>query len=145
MKATASDQPTEPRIFHLLQGEALDVWHAQTGDVGRVFRGAGIEAVWVSKQDEAIDCQWFSQASVDLIAVIQGQLRVEFAEVGRDPVVLDPGDLLVLPANTCCRAFRWPRESREATVFLAVYPLPSADARPVHGVDGHGTDAAAEA
>ena len=110
----------------MLQGEALDVWHSPTGDVGRVFRGAGVEAVWVSKQAEAIDRAWFSQDGVDLIVVIRGQLCVEFAEVSRDRVVLDPGDLLVLPPNTRCRAYRWPRECHEATVFLAVYPVPGA-------------------
>jgi hypothetical protein len=34
----------------------------------------------------------------------------------------EAGDLLVLPANTRCRAYRWPRDSRTAAVFLAVYP-----------------------
>lgn len=126
MTATRVDQPAEPRVFHLLQGEALDRWHSPTGDVGRVFRGAGIEAVWVSKRDEAIDPEWFSQGSVDLIVVIRGQLCVEFAEEGRDRVVLDPGDLLVLPPDTRCRGYGWPRERREATVFLAVYPVPGA-------------------
>jgi hypothetical protein len=120
---TTAQLPTELQIFYVLKGEALDVWRSPTGEVGRMFRGAGIEAVWVSKQDEAIDPEWFSQRSVDLIVVIRGQLCVEFAEEGRDRVVLDPGDLLVLPPNTRCRGYRWPRECREATVFLAVYPV----------------------
>lgn len=126
MTTTAAEPPTEPQVFHMLKGEALDVWHSPTGDVGRVFRGAGVEAVWVSKQDEAIDRAWFSQGGVDLIAVIRGQLCVEFEEESRDRVVLDPGDLLVLPPITRCRAYRWPRERHEATVFLAVYPVPGA-------------------
>lgn len=138
MTATTEERPSEPRVFHLPQGEALDVWHSPTGDVGRVFRGAGIEAVWVSKQNEAIDPAWFSQRSVDLIVVICGQLCAEFAEEGRDRVVLDPGDLLVLPANTRCRGFRWPRERQDATVFLAIYPVPSAAEGPGDGEMRHG-------
>lgn len=33
---------------------------------------------------------------------------------------------MVLPANTRCRAYRWPRDSRAATVFLAVCPQAAA-------------------
>jgi hypothetical protein len=29
---------------------------------------------------------------------------------------------IVLPPNTRCRAYRWPRDQREASIFLAVYP-----------------------
>ena len=112
----------EPRIFHILAGDALEVADTPTGSVGRVFSGEGVEAVWVSKQDEAIDPDWFSQSTVDLIVVLQGQLRVEFEAGGYPPRVLDLGDLLVLPANTRCRAYRWPRDRVAATVFLAVYP-----------------------
>ena len=144
MTATRAEQRAEPRVFHLLQGEALDVWHSPTGDVGRVFHGAGIEAVWVSKQDEAVDREWFSQGSVDLIVVIRGQLAVEFAEEGRDRVVLDPGDLLVLPPDTRCRGYRWPRERREATVFLAVYPVPDTAGEPDDGAAEQEADRPAE-
>ncbi len=114
----------KPRVFRLLCEDALKIQHTPFGKVGRVFKGKGLEAVWVSKQEEAIDPEWFSQPMVDLIVVLQGQLRVEFEPrtgVG-GPLVLDPGDLLVLPPNTRCRAYRWPRDRKEATVFLAVYP-----------------------
>jgi quercetin dioxygenase-like cupin family protein len=112
-----------PQVFRILQKEALERPRSSpTGEVGRLFSSAGMEAVWVSKQDEDVDPEWFSQPMVDLILVVQGQLRVEFERPDLPVRVLDPGDLLVLPPNMRCRAYRWPRERREATVFLAVYP-----------------------
>jgi quercetin dioxygenase-like cupin family protein len=118
-----NDEQQEPHVFHLRHREALDIHHSPTGRVGRVFRGEGLEAVWVAKQQEVIDSAWFSQPTVDLLIILQGQLRVEFEQELQSPVVLDPGDLLVLPPNTRCRAYRWPRDRQEATIFLAVYPL----------------------
>ena len=116
-------QDRKPRVFRLLQGDALDVKHTPFGSVGRVFRGEGVEAVWVSKKDEAVDPDWFAQSSVDLIVVVQGELRVDFEERSFPSQVLRIGDLLVLPSNTRCRAYRWPRDRKEPTVFLAVYPV----------------------
>jgi quercetin dioxygenase-like cupin family protein len=110
-----------PRVFNILRREAIEIKQTPFGDVGRVFSGEGLEAVWVSKHDEQIAPDWFSQDTVDLLLVVQGQLRVEF-ESQADALVLQPGDLLVLPANTRCRAYRWPRDRRVATVFVAVYP-----------------------
>lgn len=115
-------QQKGPWVFCILRGDALETNQRPTGTVGRVFSGEGIEAVWVSKQNEAMDPGWFSQPMVDLIVVLQGQLRVEFEREVLAPLVLDPGDLLVLPPDTRCRAYRWPRDRKEATVFLAVYP-----------------------
>ena len=111
------------RVFHILRSEALETRQTPYGSVGQLFRGEGIEAVWVCKQDEAIDPGWFSQSTVDLILVLQGQLRVEFEEQPAAPQILDPGDLLIVPSNTRCCAYRWPRERKEATVFVAVYPV----------------------
>jgi hypothetical protein len=101
--------------------------------VGTLFRGEGIEAVWVAKQDEVIDPDWFTQRAVDLILVLQGELRVEFAQAECPPVVLGAGDLLVLPPNTRCRAYRWPRDRQEATMFFAVYPLAAVES----SAEGH--------
>ena len=109
-------------MFSLLHGDALALRSTPTGTVGTVFSGAGIEMVWVAKQEEVIDPAWFAQRTVDLLVVLQGQLRVEFERQGLEPLDLRPGDLFVLPPNTRCRAYRWPRDCREATIFLAVYP-----------------------
>lgn len=111
-----------PRVFHLLDGDAIAVRTSPTGAVGTVFSGSGIEVVWVAKQEEVIDRQWFSQRTVDLLVILQGQLRVEFEQQGIGPLELNPGDLLALPPHVRCRAYRWPRDRQEATIFLAVYP-----------------------
>jgi quercetin dioxygenase-like cupin family protein len=117
------DEQQGPQVFRLLQGEALDIHDSPTGRVGRVFCGEGLEAVWVAKQQEVIDEAWFSQPTVDLLTILQGQLRVEFEQELQTSMVLGPGDLLVLPPHTRCRAYRWPRDRQEATIFLAVYPV----------------------
>ena len=90
--------------------------------MGTLHSDGQIEAVWVSKRAEAVDSGWFSQDAVDLIVVLQGRLRVEFADPGHAARTLEPGNLLVLPPATKCRAYRWPRTADGATVFLAVYP-----------------------
>ena len=59
-------------------GQAREVRSRPFGDVGTVFSGQGIEMVWVSKLAESIDQNWFSSDRVDLILVVQGQLKFEF-------------------------------------------------------------------
>ena len=78
--------------------------------------------VWVSKLAEPIDQNWFASDEVDLILVLQGQLKVEFESPSQPDRVLSVGDVLVLPARERCRAYRWPRDAREATIFVAAYP-----------------------
>lgn len=102
--------------------QALEITPSDFGSVGKVFTGEGLEVVWVKKEGEAIDPGWFVQPMVDLILVVQGKLKVEFERVELSSRVLQPGEMLVLPANTRCRAYRWPRTSKKATIFLAVYP-----------------------
>jgi hypothetical protein len=116
------DHQLSPQVFHVLDGQALEVRPSPYGAVGTLFRGEGLEAVWIYKQNESIDPDWFSQDGVDLLVVLQGQLRIEFAYPGFLPYLLQPGDVLVLPARTACRAYRWPREGEEGTIFLAIYP-----------------------
>jgi quercetin dioxygenase-like cupin family protein len=113
----------KPRIFHILQKDALEIHDTPFGSVGKIFSGEGIEAVWVRKQNEGIDPDWFSQPMADLILVVQGKLKVEFDVPDLSPCVLAPGDFLILPAETRCRAYRWPRDAEEATVFITVYPV----------------------
>ena len=114
--------PVAPQVFNVLRGEASEVRSVPFGDVGTVFSGQGIEMVWVSKLAEPIDQNWFSSDKVDLILVVQGQLKVEFESPSQPDRVLSVGDALVLPARERCRAYRWPRDAREATIFVAAYP-----------------------
>ncbi len=112
----------KPRIYNLAREDALEITQSPFGRVGRLFTGEGLEAVWVKKEAEQVDPGWFEQAMVDLLLVVQGQLKVEFESPNLDTRILMPGELLVLPRNTRCRAYRWPREAKEGTLFLAVYP-----------------------
>jgi hypothetical protein len=111
-----------PRVFRTLRGEAIETTTSSYGSVGRLFTGEGLELVWVRKENEEVDPGWFSQSVVDLIVVIQGGLRCEFDDPRSKTTDLRAGDVLVLPANRRCRAYRWPREQREATIFIAAYP-----------------------
>jgi uncharacterized protein YjlB len=103
-------------------GQARAVRSTPFGAVGTVYSGQGIEMVWVSKRAEPIDQNWFSSDRVDLILVVRGQLKFEFESPGQPDRVLSAGEVLVLPAGQRCRAYRWPRDRREATVFVAAYP-----------------------
>jgi hypothetical protein len=111
-----------PEVFNVALGQAREVRSTPFGAVGTVFSGQGIEMVWVSKLAEPIDQSWFCPDRVDLILVVQGQLKFEFESPGQPDRVLSAGEVLVLPAGQRCRAYRWPRDRREATVFVAVYP-----------------------
>lgn len=44
-----------PRVFRVLDGDALQVRATPYGSVGTVFTGPGLEVVWVVKQAEDID------------------------------------------------------------------------------------------
>lgn len=119
---TGSPAASPAQIFRTLRREAVRWRRSATGEVGQLFRGDGIEMVCVVKQGEKIDPGWFSSARPDLIVVIDGQLCIEFDDPGRTSRVLRRGDVVVLPPRTRCRAYRWPRSSRGAAVFIAVYP-----------------------
>ena len=88
-----------PQVFNILRGEASQVRATPFGDVGTVFSGSGLEMVWVSKLAEPVDEGWFSSAEVDLILVVQGQLKFEFESPEQPGRVLGVGDVLVLPAG----------------------------------------------
>lgn len=117
-----SDVGPQPRVFRTTKGEADGVRKAPYGEVGLLYSDERFEVVWVSKGDEAIDPDWFFSGAVDVLIVVQGRLRVEFESPANAPQILEPGDVLVLPPETRCRAYRWPREVTTATVFVAAYP-----------------------
>ena len=113
-----------PRVFRTLRGDAIETTTSAYGSVGRLFTGEGLELVWVRKENEEVDPGWFSQSAVDLIVVLQGGLRCEFDDPASESTNLCAGDVLILPADTRCRAYRWRREQRDATIFIAIYPKP---------------------
>jgi uncharacterized protein len=111
------------RVLNVLGGEAGHVRQTPFGDVGTVFAGKGMEVVWVSKLGEPIDEHWFSSHEPDVILVVQGQLKFQFDTPAEPDRILGVGDVLLLPANTRCRAYSWPRNARTAAVFVAAYPV----------------------
>lgn len=119
---SAARDDTAPQVFDVLRGEANEVRSTPFGDVGTVFSGRSMELVWVSKKGEPVDDSWFRMKSVDLIMVLQGKLKFEFESPDHDDRVLGAGELLVLPAEARCRAYRWPRDASAATIFVAAYP-----------------------
>jgi hypothetical protein len=132
---SASQPRPRPRVFRIGSREALDVRTSPTGEVGRLFTGDGLEAVWVRKEGEEVDPGWFRSPRVDLILVLEGLLRVEFDAPEVPARTLEPGELLVLPPDLGCRAYRWPRDARRPTVFVAVYPQDSPSASSVVRVE----------
>lgn len=96
--------------------------HRLSGASDKSSAERGLELVWVRKEAEEVDADWFSQDAVDLLVVLQGGLRCEFEDEAFSTRDLTPGDVLVLPAKTRCRAYRWPRNQAEPTIFIAVYP-----------------------
>lgn len=110
------------RVLSVLRAEASHVRSSPFGTVGTVFSSPDMEVVWVSKLGEPVDDGWFSSHEDDVIIVVQGQLKFEFEDSGEAERVLGPGDVLTLPAETRCRAYRWPRDAPEATIFVAAYP-----------------------
>jgi mannose-6-phosphate isomerase-like protein (cupin superfamily) len=110
-----------PRFLDVIHGDAETVRDTPYGQVGTIYSDRAIEMVWVSKQGEAIDPGWVCQDFVDLLVVLQGRLKVEFQSESSGRI-MKPGEVMVLPPRTRCRAYRWPRNATKATIFLAVYP-----------------------
>jgi uncharacterized protein len=113
---------TALQVFNVLRGEAHNVRSTPFGDVGTVFSGRNMELVWVSKQGDPVDDSWFRMKAVDLITVLQGQLKFEFESPDHADRVLQAGEVLGLPPEARCRAYRWPRDASQATIFVAAYP-----------------------
>jgi nitroimidazol reductase NimA-like FMN-containing flavoprotein (pyridoxamine 5'-phosphate oxidase superfamily) len=126
-RAPAPDQDVAAlQVFNVLRGEASHVRSTPFGDVGTVFSGRSMELVWVSKHGGPIDDSWFRMKEVELIMVLQGQLKFEFESAEHDDRVLGQGEVMVLPPAARCRAYRWPRDASQAAIFVAAYPAPGA-------------------
>jgi hypothetical protein len=69
-----------PRIFHIFEDNASGARDTPFGRAGNLFRDRFLEAVWVKKRNEEIASNWFSQEVVDLIVVLKGKLKIEYAQ-----------------------------------------------------------------
>jgi len=118
------DDAATLQVFNVLAGEASHVKTTPFGDVGTVLSGKRMEFVWVSKHRAPADDGWFRMKEVELVLVVQGQLKLEFDAPDQHDLVLSVGEVLVLPADARCRISRWPRDSDQAAIFVAAYPTP---------------------
>lgn len=99
--------------------QALSVENTPYGAVGTLHAGGDLEAWWIWKDGEEVEPTLSVLDRDDLLYVIRGSLRLELD--GREPVVLRAGELIVIPAGTPFRGYRWPRDG-EPCHFLAVAP-----------------------
>ena len=100
--------------------EAQEVRDTPFGSVGVVHAGGQLKAWWVWKEQEDVDPEWKVNSHDDFLCVIRGALKLELRSL--DDVVLAAGDTFVIPAGVAFRGYRWPRESEEPCVFVAVSP-----------------------
>jgi quercetin dioxygenase-like cupin family protein len=77
-----------------------------------------VDVWWIWKEDEEVDPEWTSFSREDVLYVVQGTLRVELRDA--PAVVLEAGDLFVIPAGAAFRGYRWPRDATEPCLFVAV-------------------------
>lgn len=84
-----------------------------------LVRGAGvrIERI-VSTGQRSPDGFWYDQDEDEWVVVVRGHGAVRFADAA-EPIVLGPGDHLLLPAHARHRV-DW-TDAHEPTVWLAVY------------------------
>jgi mannose-6-phosphate isomerase-like protein (cupin superfamily) len=118
-----TDDPAAPHVFDVLARAALATKETPYGRTGTLVDEAGLAVVWVEKADDDVDPGWFEYERTDVLLVVQGKLKVEFRDRPGDDRVLEPGVCLVLPPHTACRAYRWPRDSAEPTLFVAAYAV----------------------
>ena len=89
------------------------------GSVEELHLGGDLEAYRIVKIDEEIEPGFAVMDRDDLVYVERGALRVEIE--GREPFVLEAGDVFVIPAGTRFRAYRWPRDGAPCA-FLGICP-----------------------
>ena len=107
-------------VLDVIAREALALEETPYGAVGTVHAGSDLDAWWIWKDGEDVDPELSVCDREDLLYVVRGELRLELE--GREPVVLEAGDVFVIPAGTPFRGYRWPREDDEPCLFLAVAP-----------------------
>jgi len=105
------------RAYSVHDREAIEVTLSPFGSVGEVHVGTELRAWWICKDHEEIDPEWTVFSREDVLYVVSGTLKLELRN-GAD-VVLEAGDVYV-PAGTAFRGYRWPRESEEPCLFVAV-------------------------
>ena len=104
--------------FSVDERKALEVVESPFGSVGILHLGSDLNAWWIFKDREEIDPEWTIFSREDFLLVVRGGLKLELRD-GAD-VVLGAGDSFVIPAGSAFRGYRWPRDSSEPCLFVAV-------------------------
>lgn len=104
--------------FSVLEREAHEVTESAFGTVGTLHTGTDLNVWWVWKEREDLDPEWTIFSREDVLYVVAGTLKLEFRDVS--PVVLEAGDAFVIPAGVAFRGYRWPRDTDEPCLFVAV-------------------------
>ena len=105
-------------VFHVLEREASEIHESPFGSVGVLHSGSELHAWWIWKDREDIDPEWTTFAHDDFLYVVRGALKLELRDARN--VVLVAGDAFVIAAGRAFRGYRWPRDSEEPCVFIAV-------------------------
>jgi len=105
-------------VFDVLEREAREVHESPFGSVGVLHAGSELSAWWIWKEREEIDPEWTTFSCDDFLYVVRGALKLELRDAAE--VVLEAGDAFVIPAGTAFRGYRWPRDSEEPCLFVAV-------------------------
>ncbi len=105
-------------VFDVLEREAREVHESPYGSVGVLHAGPDFDAWWIWKEREEIDPEWTIFSRDDFLYVVRGALKLELRDAAE--VVLEAGDAFVIPAGTAFRGYRWPRDSDEPCLFVAV-------------------------
>ena len=106
--------------INVMAGEAHEVSQSLFGSVGVLHRGTDLAAWWIRKDREDIDPEWTVFDREDFLYVVEGQLRLELDDPSQTTLTLEAGDAFVIPARIPFRGYRWPRDSDEPCVFVAV-------------------------
>jgi len=106
------------RAYSVPRREATEVTPSPFGSVGVLHTGPDLRVWWIHKEHDDIDPEWTVFSREDMLYVVSGTLKLELRD-GAD-VVLEAGDVYVIPAGAAFRGYRWPRESEEPCLFVAV-------------------------
>ena len=107
-------------VFDVVAREAVEVQDSPYGSVGVLHEGPDLKAWWIWKEREEIEPDWSMLTREDFPYVVRGALRLEFLDAPEGGVTVEAGESYVIPAGKAFLGYRWPRESSEPCLFVAV-------------------------
>ena len=108
--------------LNVIAREAAEVHESPYGSVGVLHEGPDLNAWWIWKDREEIEPDWSTLTREDFLYVVQGSLRLEFRDDPGGTLTIEAGESFVIPAGLAFRGYRWPRDSDDPCLFVAVSP-----------------------